>query len=163
MSLEEFSLQLYHGQYYFEMSHDRIKAIIEGLLRNYWLHIAFADEDKAEEERAIGTEKQARYLWNHYTQEMATSRNVLALPPFDEMKKTVLDDMLRSGAVQSGDPDAIAREAWDSSAVRRAKAFLSAVVWQRRSGSGNPNSFVSPQFACLFLRDGMISHEPESP
>jgi hypothetical protein len=79
------------------LSHDRIKAQIEGLLRSYWLPIAFADEDREEEERAIGTETMARYLWNYYTQKMATRRNVLALPPFDEMKKAVLDDMLRPG------------------------------------------------------------------
>jgi hypothetical protein len=96
LSLEEFSLQLIMGNF-FEMSHDRIKAQLEGLLRNYWLHIAFADEDREEEERAIGTENQARYLWNYYTQKMASRRNVLALPPFDEMKKIVLDDMLRPG------------------------------------------------------------------
>jgi hypothetical protein len=96
LSLEEFSLQLIMGNF-FEMSHDRIKAQLEGLLRNYWLHIGFADEDREEEERAIGTENQARYLWNYYTQKMASRRNVLALPPFDEMKKIVLDDMLRPG------------------------------------------------------------------
>jgi hypothetical protein len=99
VSLEEFSLQLIMGNF-FEMSHDRIKAQLEGLFRNYWLHIGFADADREEEERAIGAENQARYLWNYYMREMATRRNVLALPPFDEMKKTVLDDMLRPGGTE---------------------------------------------------------------
>jgi hypothetical protein len=96
LSLEEFSLQRIMGNF-FEMGHDRIKAQIEGILISYWISIAFADEDRSEEERAIGAEIQARYLWNYYTREMASKRNVLVLPAFDQMKKDALDMVLAAG------------------------------------------------------------------
>src|SRR5688572_5958337 len=76
--------------------HDKVKAIIEGTLRNYWISLAFADEDKAEEERALFYDRQARYIWNRYTQVNAARRNVLALAPFEEMRKQALDELLAS-------------------------------------------------------------------
>jgi hypothetical protein len=105
LSLEEFSLQRIMGNF-FEMGHDRTKASIDGILSGYWISIAFADQDRSEEERAIGQENQARYLWNYYTREMASRRNVLALPPFDQMKKDALDATLAPGGTH---PDVQAR------------------------------------------------------
>jgi len=98
--MEEFSLQRIMGNF-FDLGHDRTKALLEGLLVQYWISIAFADEDRSEEDRALGLESQARYLWNYYMQKMASRRNVLALPPFDEMKKSVLDMMLKPDGIDA--------------------------------------------------------------
>ncbi len=93
--LEEYALQRYEENIT-TGGHDRVKAIIEGTLRNYWISLAFADEDRAEEDRALQYDRQARYVWNRYTQLNTARRNVLALAPFEEMRKQTLDELLTS-------------------------------------------------------------------
>jgi hypothetical protein len=98
MSLEEFSLSRF-AQNLELASHDRMKAVLEGILSNYWISFAFADDDPAEEQRAIGYDAQARYLWNFYARTATARREVLALPPFEQMKKDLLDVLLKSDDV----------------------------------------------------------------
>jgi hypothetical protein len=95
VGLEQYALQRYEENVA-TGGHDRIKAIIEGTLRHYWISLAFADEDKAEEDRALYYDRQARHIWNRYTQFNVARRDVLALPPFEEMRKQALDELLAS-------------------------------------------------------------------
>ena len=88
MTLEDYALQRLAGDV-FEAGHDRMKAILEGIITQHWYSIAFDEDD-----RAAGLERQARQLWKYYMENVAARRNVLALPAFDEMKKSVLDELL---------------------------------------------------------------------
>jgi hypothetical protein len=98
LGLEEYARQRYEENITLG-GHDKVKAIIEGTLRNYWIGLAFAEEDKAEEDRALQADRQARYIWNRYTQFNVSKRSVLALPPFEEMKKHALDELLSSDSL----------------------------------------------------------------
>jgi hypothetical protein len=88
MTLEAYSLERIAGGV-FEAGHDRLKAILEGIIAQYWYSIAFEEHD-----RAAGLERQATQLWTYYMQTVAARRNVLAFAPLEEMKKSVLDDLL---------------------------------------------------------------------
>lgn len=98
MSLEEFSLMRFTENLALA-GHDKTKAMLEGILSNYWLSFAFADDDPAEEQRALGYDQQARYLWNFYLKRSGSQRQVLALPPLEQMKKDVLDVLLKTDDV----------------------------------------------------------------
>jgi hypothetical protein len=98
MTLEEFSLARY-SENLASAGHDRMKGILEGILSNYWISFAFADDDPEEEQRALGYDRQARYVWNYYMQKTGSRREVIAFPPFDQMKKDVLDRLLQSDGV----------------------------------------------------------------
>lgn len=89
VSVEEFSLQRIAGNF-FELGHDRTKALLEGLMTQYWIAVAFDEED-----RSAGYDRQAQYLWNYYMTQHAAKRNVLAFAPYEKMKRVVLDEMLK--------------------------------------------------------------------
>jgi hypothetical protein len=95
LSLEAFSLQRIVGNYE-QLGHDRAKALLEGILAQHWIAVALADDDPAQQDRAVALANHAAYLWNYYMREMASRRNVLALPPLNEMTKAVLDLLLQS-------------------------------------------------------------------
>jgi hypothetical protein len=75
------------------MTHDRIKIFIEGLITQYYIALAFDEDDRAE-----GLHRMAQHVWNYYTKQAGERRAVLALPPFNEMKRTVLDELLKDGS-----------------------------------------------------------------
>jgi hypothetical protein len=91
VTLEQYSLERLAGQME-QASNDRIKAIIEGVLIQYFYALAF-DED----ERADGHDRLAQQLWNAYMVRIQHREKVLALPPLNEMKVKVLDELLEPG------------------------------------------------------------------
>lgn len=73
-----------------ETSRDRLKAVIEGMLVNYYMNLVIDQE-----ERALGYKLMANNIWNNYTAELHESRtNALALPPLAEIDKEMRDRIL---------------------------------------------------------------------
>jgi hypothetical protein len=91
ITLEQYSLERLAPQMD-EAGNDRIKAILEGLLIQYFDALAFDEDDKAD-----GLDRQAQQLWNAYMERVKQRRNVLALPPLNEMKARILDELLQPG------------------------------------------------------------------
>jgi len=69
------------------MGHDRVKAVVEGMLRNYYLNFALDDD-----ELAGGMEYLARSVYSNYSTNI--NRAAVSLPPYAEMKQEVLDSFL---------------------------------------------------------------------
>jgi hypothetical protein len=92
VTVEQYSLERLAPQME-EAGNDRIKAILEGLLINYFYALAFGEDDKAD-----GHNRLAQQLWNAYMERVKQRRNVLGLPPFNEMKARILDDLLQPGS-----------------------------------------------------------------
>jgi hypothetical protein len=70
------------------MSTDRVRALVEGLLRQYFISLAYDEDD-----RAAGMEQMARRVWQMHTARMGDQPR-LRLPPIDEMKLAVLAALL---------------------------------------------------------------------
>lgn len=85
-----------------DMTHDRTKAMLEGLILQSLVSFAFGEDDRAE-----GLERMARQLWEYYDSKIAGRRDPLKFPPLDEMKRTVRDQIFDP---QSGfSPELVAR------------------------------------------------------
>jgi len=91
LTVEEYSLERLAGQMG-QAGHDRIKAILEGLLIQYFYALAFEEDDRAD-----GHDRLAQQLWNAYMVRVKHREKVLALPPLNEMKAKVLDELLEPG------------------------------------------------------------------
>ena len=101
LSLEQFAVgRLLSGVK--DMSHDRLKAFMEGLLVQHYYNLAIDEDDRAE-----GLETMARQLWKFTDQRIGDQKQRLSLVPFAEMKKAALEQMLdpQSGVA----PELIAR------------------------------------------------------
>jgi hypothetical protein len=88
LTMEEYALERLAGNME-TPGHDRTKAILEGIITQHYHSLAFGEEDAAE-----GLDLMARKLWNIYTERSGRARAVLQLPPYQEMKATILKDML---------------------------------------------------------------------
>jgi len=88
LNLDEYVLQRLTGDLA-TMSQDRVKAVLEGLITQYFLNLAVDEDDKAE-----GFDRMGRHLWEYYDQRIANRRGPLEFPPYPEMKKTVRDLLL---------------------------------------------------------------------
>jgi hypothetical protein len=88
VTMEQFSLERIAG--HLEVAtHDRIKAFIEGLLTQHYHSLAFDEDDRAQ-----GFDRMAREAWNIYTERSGRVRDALKLAPFEEMKATILQEVL---------------------------------------------------------------------
>jgi len=76
------------------LTHDKIKVLLEGLIAQHFLNLAIDEDDRAE-----GLDHMARQVWVDYDKRISARRNVLQLPPYEEMKRTVVDQFLND---QSG-------------------------------------------------------------
>ena len=88
LTLEQYALQRLAGDVK-QMSHDRLKAIMEGLVVQHYFNLAIDEDDRAE-----GLEMMARQLWNFTNERIRDQKQRLALVPYNEMKKGVLDQLL---------------------------------------------------------------------
>jgi len=91
LTLEQYSLERLAPQME-EAGNDRIKAILEGLVIQYFYSLAFDEDEKAD-----GLNRLTQQLWNAYMERAKQRRNVLALPPLNETKARVLDELLQPG------------------------------------------------------------------
>ena len=73
-----------------ESSHDRVKAVLEGLLTSAFTSLAIGEDD-----RAVGLDRFAQKVWNRFESELPeASKERVGLPPLGELKKVVLDQLL---------------------------------------------------------------------
>jgi hypothetical protein len=91
LTMEEFSLERLMGNLEIP-SHDRTKAIIEGLLFQYYYSLALDEDDRAE-----GADAMARKLWNIYMERSGRAREALKLAPYQDMKSAVLQEVRKPG------------------------------------------------------------------
>jgi hypothetical protein len=91
VTLEEYCLERLTGQME-QAGHDRIKAILEGILIQYFYALAFDEDDRAD-----GHDRLAQQLWNAYMERVKRRGQVLALPPLNQMKAAILDELLQPG------------------------------------------------------------------
>ncbi len=63
-----------------DLNHNRTKAVIEGLVSQYFLNLALDNDDRAE-----GLLRLARQVWQFYTSETAHRQEVLKLEPMDKI------------------------------------------------------------------------------
>src|SRR5258706_7821336 len=75
-TLDDYALQRIAGNLQ-ELPHDRTKAILEGLIGQYYSHLAADDDD-----RTLGFELVARKLWNAYAENIKGQTQRLTMPPF---------------------------------------------------------------------------------
>jgi len=71
------------------MTHDRTKALLDGLLIQHFYNLAIDEDDRAE-----GLDRMARQLWAYYNDRVAVRGDVLRFPPYREMKQAILKQVL---------------------------------------------------------------------
>ena len=85
-----------------DLTHDRTKALLEGLILQSLINFALGEDNRAE-----GLDRMSRQLWEYYESKIAGRREPLTLPPLDEMKRTVRDEIFDP---ENGfSPDLVAR------------------------------------------------------
>jgi hypothetical protein len=73
-----------------ETSHDRVKAVLEGLLTSAFTSLAIGEDD-----RAVGFDRFAQKVWNRFENELPeASKERVGLPPLGDLKRVVLDQLL---------------------------------------------------------------------
>ena len=73
-----------------ETSHDRVKAILEGLLTSSFVNVAIDEDDLA-----LSYERFAQRLWQRFTAEIGTkSEKRVGLPPLSDLKREILNQLL---------------------------------------------------------------------
>jgi hypothetical protein len=88
MSLDEYALARIKANIA-EMSQDRTRAVLTGLIHQHFLSLALDEDGRAE-----GFDRMARHLWKYWDDRIAIRRGPLEFPPLEEMKRSVLQDML---------------------------------------------------------------------
>ena len=91
-TVEEFSLERLMGNLE-SPSHDRTKALLEGLIAQHYYSLALDEDDRAE-----GADAMARKLWNIYMERSGRARDAIKLPPYKDMKAAVLQEVLKPGS-----------------------------------------------------------------
>jgi hypothetical protein len=71
------------------MTHDRIRAVLEGMIGQHFISLAVDEDEKAE-----GLDHMARQLWLDYDKRVSVRRDVLQLQPYPDMKRSILDRLL---------------------------------------------------------------------
>ena len=71
------------------LSHDRTVAALEGLIAQHLFNLAVDEDDRAD-----GLDRLARKVWLDYDKRIEGRRQVLQLRPYEEMKRTVVDQLL---------------------------------------------------------------------
>jgi hypothetical protein len=89
LTLEEYAFEKLIGNLD-TLSYDKTKAIIEGLIFQSYRSLAVGEED-----RANGTMGMARQLWQYYRDKTAGFEKRVGLPPFEAMKASVVDLILK--------------------------------------------------------------------
>jgi hypothetical protein len=69
-----------------DLNHNRTKALIEGLLFQYFENLSIDNDDRAD-----GLLRMARQIWQFYTSSVTQRPQALKLDPLDEMYKRILD------------------------------------------------------------------------
>ncbi|MDA1275041.1 MAG: hypothetical protein O2960_13485 [Verrucomicrobia bacterium] len=73
-----------------ETSHDRVKAILEGLLTSAFMNLAIGEDDLA-----VSYDRFAKRIWQRFETELpVVSKERVGLPPIGDLKKVVLDQLL---------------------------------------------------------------------
>ena len=79
-----------------DVDHNRTRSLIHGLLSQHFENLAIDEDD-----RAAGLLNMARRIWQYYDSNIQRRKEALSLPAFDEMYRSVLNDLL---APQNGLP-----------------------------------------------------------
>jgi hypothetical protein len=88
LTLEEYAVrrvQLELG----DTSQERTTGVVQGLLFHSYLDLAIGQDD-----RAAGFQTLARNVYDHYGKKLGASQPRAALPPFNDLKRAVLDQLL---------------------------------------------------------------------
>lgn len=72
-----------------ETSHDRVKAIIQGLFANAFMSLILGEYDRAE-----GLQRLATQVYNRFQRAVQPGGDRVTLPPLQELRQAVLDEML---------------------------------------------------------------------
>ena len=72
-----------------DTSQERTTGVVEGLIARSYYELAIGQDD-----RAAGFQLKAHLVYNHYQKKMGNSQPRAALPPFDVLNRTVLNDVL---------------------------------------------------------------------
>jgi hypothetical protein len=72
-----------------ELNHNRVKAVLEGFIRQHFEHLAIDDD-----ERAAGFLLRARSLWAYYDSSIRNRREQLRMESIESMYRRILDEML---------------------------------------------------------------------
>jgi len=72
-----------------ELNHNRVKAMLEGFIRQHFEHLAIEDD-----ERAAGFLLRARNLWAFYDSSIQSRREQLRMESIEGMYRRILDEML---------------------------------------------------------------------
>jgi hypothetical protein len=88
VTMEEFALKRLNDNVA-EMPSDRMKLLIDGIISQHFFSLAI-DADA----RAQGFDLMAQKLYGYYAARIQRRQNPLAFPPYPEMKRLVLEDML---------------------------------------------------------------------
>ena len=87
-TVEEYSLEKVMGNLA-DPSHDRTKAILEGVIVKHYLYVALDDDAQAE-----GYDRMAQQIWSFYQQRIQKRQQPLTFPPLAEMKRAILEQLL---------------------------------------------------------------------
>jgi hypothetical protein len=88
VSVEQYALERLAGTIT-EINHNKTKALIEGLLTQYFENLAVDNDDRAE-----GVLRMARQVWTYYDSSIQARREQLKLDPFEEMYGRIRDQLL---------------------------------------------------------------------
>jgi hypothetical protein len=75
-----------------ELNHNRVKAMLEGLIRQHFEHLAIDDDD-----RAAGFLLRARGLWAFYDSSIQSRREQLQMESIESMYRRILGELLDPG------------------------------------------------------------------
>jgi hypothetical protein len=92
-TMEQYSFERLVGNLE-QPSHDQTKAVVEGYIVQHYQYLALDDDDAAQ-----GFDNAGRKLWTIYMESAGRARAVLKFPPYEQMKKTILDDLLKPGGM----------------------------------------------------------------
>ena len=87
-SVDEFALKRM-TQTISDLDHNRTRSLILGLLRQHFDNLVIDEDD-----RAAGFLSMARRIWQYYDSAVQARKGALSLPPFDEMRGLVLNELL---------------------------------------------------------------------
>ncbi len=88
LSLDDYALEKIK-QNMGEMSNDRVRAMLHGLLYQHFLSLALDEDDRAD-----GFDRMAGQLWQTYDQSIEHRKDPLRLPPVKELKQFLLEEIL---------------------------------------------------------------------
>ena len=100
VTMEEFALNRINANLR-EMPTDRMKSVLTGIIYQHFFSLAIDADARAE-----GFDRMAQQLYAYHHTRVEHRKEQLGFPPYPEMKRSVLDDIIRENALS---PELIAR------------------------------------------------------